>query len=78
MAGLIIGGWGGSAESRPANDDTPLACDYSLLFYILNNKCPFAGGEIDYTAVSTETAQVQRLGQRPTPADAELELIVAN
>ena len=70
---------GGSAESRPANDDTPFkACDYSLLFYILNNKCPFAGGEIDYTAVSTETAQVQRLGQRPTPAAAELELIVAN
>ena len=45
MARLIIGGWGGSAEGRPANDDTPLACDYSLLFYILNNKRTFAGGE---------------------------------
>jgi hypothetical protein len=71
-------GGGGSAESRPANDDTPLACDYSLLFYISNNKRTFAGGEIDYTAVSTETAQVQRLGQRPTPAAAELGLFVAN
>ena len=38
----------------------------------------FAGGEIDYTAVSVETAQVQRLGRRPTPAAAELGLFVAN
>ena len=76
MAGLIIGGWGARLKADPPMMTRRWRA--IILCYFIFRITTFAGGEIDYMAVSIETAQVQRLGQRPTPAAAELGLIVAH